>query len=334
MKVYENYQLKDRNTFHVDVIAKEFVLLESKDDVKQIDWNKKNYLLGKGASTLFTDDFDGIVASFVDKPYAIEKISDDEVYVTVFAGNSWIQFVDDMIDQEFWGVENLISIPGSIGAAPVQNIGAYGVDLRDVMVELSAFDKQTRKMVTMDSKTANLGYRSSLFKDDEPGRYVIIDVTFKLSRIEKPKYNYTSVNKELELQGIKTPTSKQVAEIIKKVRTSKLPDPNMLGNNGSFFKNPVVSEQKLKDLKSKYPEIVSFDAEDGKKKIPAGWLIESAGWKGRRDGNVGVYDKHALVLVNYGNATGKEVWDFSQKIIEDIKDKFGVELVCEGEILH
>lgn len=332
MKTYQNYSLKDRNTFNLDVKAKEFVLIESPDDFSQIDLSGEHYVLGTGAATLFTKDYDGLIVSLASDEIKYEE-DGNEVYATVPAGNEWPDFVDDAVSKNYWGVENLVSIPGSMGAAPVQNIGAYGLEFENIFMTLEAFDTKTGQIVTMGPEQCAFEYRSSIFKNQEIGRYIIISIDIRLHRDEeKVLPGYESLSDYLKDHNISKPKTRDIYNAVAAVRKSKLPDPKDLGNNGSFFKNPVVSSDVCEKLLVEYPDMPYWELKSGFK-LSAGWLIEQTGWKGKRVGDVGVYEKHALILVNYGKGTGQDLFALQEKIKFDVLEKFGVELEPEVNIL-
>ncbi len=261
------------------------------------------------------------------------KEDDDFVYIRAGGGENWHQFVLFCIENNYAGIENLSLIPGNVGASPMQNIGAYGVEIKDVFHELDAWHLQDEAMITFSLEDCKFGYRESVFKNIYKGQFVIISVTLRLRK--KPVINttYGAINQELERSGITNPTIKDVSDAVIRIRSSKLPDPDKLGNAGSFFKNPSVAVEKFDELKSQFPEIVGFKNPDGTIKLAAGWLIEQCGWKGFRKGDAGCHAHQALVLVNYGNATGREILDLSSEILESVHKRFDVTLEREVNII-
>jgi UDP-N-acetylmuramate dehydrogenase len=255
------------------------------------------------------------------------KETEDDVWIRVNSGEYWPIFVDEMVEKGYGGVENLCLIPGKVGAAPVQNIGAYGVEVKDVVESVEVFDMDTGEIKTILNKDCDFGYRSSVFKKKEKNRYFILNVTFRLAKRPKLKLDYAPLKEVFEDK--EQITVKEISEAIKEIRNAKLPDPDHLNNAGSFFKNPAVSKEKANELKKLYPDMPFFLQPNGKVKLAAGWMIEQCGWKGKREGDVGVYEKQALILVNYGQAGGKEILRFSQKINNSVRKKFGINLKRE-----
>jgi UDP-N-acetylmuramate dehydrogenase len=281
---------------------------------------------------LFTQDFDGIFVR--NRILGIEEVvrSENEVVVSAGAGENWHQFVQHCVSLGYGGLENLSLIPGCVGASPMQNIGAYGVEIKDVFEYLDAVEIATGNMKRFFAEDCAFGYRESVFKRQLKNEYIICSVAFRLSLNPKVNTSYGVIEAELERMSVINPSIKDVSQAVINIRKSKLPDPTVLGNAGSFFKNPVVPEAILDQIRSTYEKVPSYPAGEGTVKLAAGWLIEQAGWKGKRVGAVGVHELQALVLVNYGGGTGKEVYDLSQEIIEDIQQKFGVSLEREVNI--
>lgn len=331
MQHHTDYSLEDRNTFGLKVKAKEFILIEDGDDLSKIDLGDNYYILGEGAATLFTKDFDGLIISLAPGS-AVYDMSGEDMLITVPAGNSWIDLVDETMMKRYYGLQNLALIPGSVGSAVVQNIGAYGVELESLFVSLEAYDTQAGKVITLGPDECGFRYRGSIFKHEEAGRYIILCVKLKLTTRTEVVASYKSLANYLEEKGISSPTPEDVYNSVIEIRRGKLPDPSELGNNGSFFKNPVVSKEKHEELLKKHSDMPSWEVDDGIK-LSAGWLIEQAGWKGYREGDVGVYENHALILVNYGEGTGEQLRGLSVKIKDDVKKKFGVELVEEVNVI-
>jgi UDP-N-acetylmuramate dehydrogenase len=343
MKIERDYNLSGLNTFGVDASAKFFVEVEHETDIVELfsmpefKQNKKIFL-GGGSNVLFTKDFDGIVVlnklkgmapTEVGVPTGVGK---DDVYIRAMGGEIWHDMVVFAVNHGYWGIENLALVPGTVGATPLQNIGAYGAELKDTLFNVEAFDIETGVKKIFNKEECELGYRDSVFKNKLKGKYFISAVTLKLSKTPKPNISYKVLKEYLEKNNIEVKNPKEISDAVVSIRKSKLPDPKIIGNAGSFFKNIFVDSVKFEELKSKYPEIPSFE-EDGTIKIPAGWIIEQCGWKGYREGNAGVYEKQALVLVNYGGATGLEVVNLANKIIASVRDKFGLDLAPEVNII-
>ncbi len=339
MKIYENYPLKDLTTFHINAIAKHYVEFTTVDELKEILSSppvkgNKFIILGGGSNVLFSGDYNGFV--LCNKITGIETVSatGENIFIKFGAGEKWHDVVMYCVNHNYGGIENLSLIPGTVGAGPIQNIGAYGVELKDVLTEVSALDVKTLEIRKISNAECKFGYRESIFKSSEKGAYIILSVTIRLTKDpQKVNVTYGSLRKEIETMGITSPTIKDVSDTVIKIRTSKLPDPLKIGNAGSFFKNPAIPDSSFTKLKSEYPGIVSFPSADGMTKLAAGWLIEQCGWKGKRFGDAGVHIEQALVLVNYGNATGKEIYNLSERIIESVNGKFGVRLEREVNII-
>ncbi len=337
MKVFENCSLKKFNTFGIDAIARYFLEIDSVATMQEFLHDKKlcnvpRLILGGGSNILFTKDFDGVVLR--DTIKGIELLREDEAfyYVKAGAGVVWHQFVMHCVKNNYAGVENLSLIPGTVGAAPIQNIGAYGVEQREVFYELEAIDLADNKAVVISKKDCAFGYRDSIFKRGAKGRYLITSVTYRLLKTPRFNTSYGAINQEIEKMGAKEVSIAAISQAVCNIRRSKLPDPEKLGNAGSFFKNPVVAIEIYESLKKDFPNITSFKDPLGMK-LAAGWLIEQCGWKGKQVGNTGVHKDQALVLVNYGNARGEEVYELSEQILRSVKEKFGVELEREVVIV-
>ena len=328
--------LKKETTFGINAIADTYISIDTVQEAKDffsIPSAQPYYILGGGSNILITKDVKGIIVQNKIRGKSTQLIDDETIHVTAGAGENWNEFVLYCIDNGWGGLENLSLIPGNVGATPMQNIGAYGVEIKDVFVSLNALDIATNKILTFDNATCNFGYRESIFKNSHKNKFFIIDVTFKLTRKNyKISANYGAIQSELQKNNIQHPTIKQVSNAVIAIRSSKLPDPKVLGNAGSFFKNPVIQIPLANAIKSEYPDLVEYPIDATQTKLAAGWLIEKAGWKGYREGDAGVHALQALVLVNYGNATGNEILNLSQRIIADVKLKFGVELEREVNI--
>lgn len=339
MLIKENVSLKPYNTFGVEAIAKYFAVASNQDEVREIlNWTKENnekiLLLSGGSNMLIVNDWDGLALKIEMHGIEIVESNEDEAIVKVNSAEVWNDFVQWCIERDLGGLENLSLIPGRAGTAPIQNIGAYGVEIKDTMTELTALEIATGQLRTFTNEQCKFGYRDSVFKNELKGQYLILDVSFKLTKKNhKLHTEYGAIRNELAQMGIENPTIKDVAQAVIKIRQSKLPDPKKIGNSGSFFKNPVIDQKLFDELKLKFPEIVGYPSGDDKVKVAAGWLIENAGWKGKRFEDAGVHKDQALVLVNYGNATGKEIYDLSEKIIQDIFEKYNIHLEREVNVI-
>jgi UDP-N-acetylmuramate dehydrogenase len=333
--IQTNINLKEYNTFGISVKAEMFAVFSSIEELKQIlsfRNNKKLLVLGGGSNLLLTKDFDGLVIKNEIKRFEVIEETASEVIVESGAGENWHEFVLNCIDKGFGGIENLSLIPGSVGASPMQNIGAYGVEIKDVFESLSAYHIASGEIHYFDKKKCEFGYRESIFKNKVKGEYIILTVTFRLTKNPTINSSYGAINEQLKVMGIENPTIQELSAAVIAIRQSKLPDPKIIGNAGSFFKNPTVDNVLLEQIQKNYPDIPNYPSVNGKK-LAAGWLIEKAEWKGRTFDNYGVHKLQALVLVNYGNCTGKEIFDLSSQIIQDVFDKFGVLLEREVNIL-
>ena len=283
---------------------------------------------------LLTKNIEQLVVHLNIKGISIDREDDNAVYLTVNAGENWHEFVLWAIKQGYGGIENLSLIPGKVGTCPIQNIGAYGVEVKDVITKVEAIEIETNKLVSFSNTECNFGYRNSIFKNEAKGKYIITSVCFKLSKSNhKLTTSYGAIEKELTDKQITNPTIKDISEAVIAIRQSKLPDPNEIGNSGSFFKNPVISISLFEELKNKYPTIPSYPVSEKEIKVPAGWLIEQSGFKGKRYGDYGVHEKQALVLVNYGNASGKDIFELAQKIQATIKETYKIDLEIEVNII-
>ncbi len=346
MQVQQNYPLKKYNTFGIQVYAKYFSSFSSIEELEAliIDYklqtaNRKLLILGGGSNMLFTKNYNGLVLKNALCGIHTVHEDDDHIYVKAGAGENWHQFVMHCIKNDFAGVENLSLIPGNIGASPMQNIGAYGVEVKDVFHSLEAIHIRDKRVVNFTLNDCGFGYRESVFKKKYKDQFAILNVTFRLNK--KPQYNisYGVIKKELEKLQTKELSIQAISQAVINIRSSKLPDPNVIGNAGSFFKNPEVSEHEFLELKRIHPNIVGYTMDNGNVKFAAAWLIEQCGpehgtsWKGFRRGDAGCHERQALVLVNYGNASGKEINDLSNEIKQTVKDKFDVELEREVNII-
>ena len=337
MDIIKNKSLKSYNTFGIDCNSSFFTRINTLKDLEELYQqplfkNQKKLILGGGSNILFTSNFEGLVIKNEIKGIEIIKETKDVVEVQIGAGVNWHEFVIYAVNNKWGGVENMSLIPGNCGTAPMQNIGAYGVEIKDTFISLNAYEIETGETVSFDRKKCDFGYRESVFKNDLKDQYIILDITLRLQK--KPILNtkYGDINNTLIKNNISKPTIKDVSNAVIEIRTSKLPNPKEIGNAGSFFKNPIIQQDQFKELKTKFPEIVSYPVNENQVKLAAGWLIEKAGWKGRDFGNFGVHKKQSLVLVNYNNASGKEIFDLSQDILEDVYQKFQVKLEREVNI--
>ena len=336
MQIEENISLKQFNTFGINVKAKHFAAFASADELGElltVAANESKLVLGGGSNILFTKDVDGLVLKNEMKGMELIKEDDEFVYVKAGAGENWHAFVMYCISNNWGGVENLSLIPGNVGASPMQNIGAYGVEIKDVFEELEAFHLHDKTAVTFSTADCAFGYRESVFKQQYKNQFAILNVTFRLRK--QPLFNtsYGAINAELEAMGVTTINIQAISQAVINIRSSKLPDPRQIGNAGSFFKNPTITKQRFIELKSQYPSVVGYENADGTVKLAAGWLIEQCGWKGYRKGDAGCHAKQALVLVNYGNADGAAIYNLSEEILQSVNEKFGVELEREVNIL-
>ncbi len=337
MQILENYNLKNLNTFGVEVKAKYFVEISNEIEILElfklsIFKENKKLFLGGGSNVLFTRDFVGLV--ILNKLLGIEivKESDDEVEVRSMGGVWWSDLVSFAVDRNLWGIENLALVPGTVGAAPMQNIGAYGVELKDSILSVEAFDVETGEKRIFLRDECVFGYRESVFKNILKDKYFISAVNLKLSKKENKKLEYRVLKEYLEKNNIEVKTSKDVANAVSDIRRSKLPDPKVIGNAGSFFKNVFISEEKLKEMLLVYKDIPYFN-EDGAFKIPTAWMIEQCGYKGKRVGSVGVHDKQALILVNYGGGRGEDIYKLALEIIDAVFEKFGLKITPEVNLI-
>jgi UDP-N-acetylmuramate dehydrogenase len=338
--IQENISLKKYHTFGIDVSAKYFSTFTTSAELEQLFDSKKsslgNYqmpmILGGGSNILFTKHFDGLVLKNEIKGINLIGENDDHVYVKVGAGENWHAFVLHCLGRNWAGVENLSLIPGNVGASPMQNIGAYGVEIKEVFYDLEAFSMKEKKVYTFTSNDCEFGYRDSVFKNKYKNQFIILTVTFCLNKFPKLNLSYGAIEQELQKMDVTKPDIRSVSQAVINIRNSKLPDPANIGNAGSFFKNPIITKSTFENIKNRFPGVIGFNNSDGTVKLAAGWLIEQCGWKGYRNGDAGCYPEQALVLVNYGNATGKEIYDLSEDILQSVKNKFNILLEREVNI--
>lgn len=337
MLISENVLLQPFNTFGIPANARYFASFSSAEELQQILSNPalkglSHMILGGGSNMLFTKDFDGILLKNEIKGITVIKEDDEYVYVKAGAGETWHGFVMDCIAHNRAGLENLSLIPGNVGASPMQNIGAYGVEIKDSFYELEAFHLEDFKTVTFNNADCEFGYRESVFKRKYKGQFAIISVTFRLSKHPHFNIKYGAIEEELKHMGVTELSIQAISQAVINIRSSKLPNPKEIGNAGSFFKNPTIDTATYERLKAEFPHIVAYPV-DGGYKLAAGWMIEQCGWKGFRQGDAGVHAKQALVLVNYGHASGAEIYNLSQQVLDSVHQKFGVDLEREVNII-
>ena len=333
MKIQENISLKPFTTFGIDKKAKFFTTVETLDELKVALLAAKEkqlpvFILGGGSNILLTRDIEGLVIKLEIKGIHLVKEEGDQLWVEVGAGEMWHELVLHSIAQDWAGLENLSLIPGTVGASPMQNIGAYGVEIKDVFDSLQAMHRETLEMQSFDAEACQFGYRESVFKQTFKDQFVITSVTFRLSKTPNFHLEYGAIREVLAANDIDQPSIRSISDAVIQIRQSKLPDPKEIGNAGSFFKNPTIPNAQFDALKASYPSIPGYPSAEGVK-VAAGWLIEQTGWKGKRIGEVGVHAKQALVLVNYGGGTGEEIKKLSEQIQASVYDKFGVQLQAE-----
>ncbi len=341
MVIHKDFDLTALNTFGVPAKASYYAEIENEEELLELFnslefKNNNRMFLGGGSNVLFTKDFDGMV--ILNKWDGIEVLKEDETSVTLRAmgGGVWHDLVLYAVERGYWGIENLSLIPGTVGAAPMQNIGAYGAELKDTLLRVETYEIQTGDKRVFDRRECNFGYRDSIFKNEAKGKYFISGIILKLSKLENKNIEYRALKDYFEKNKKIPETIKDISDAVIDIRQSKLPDPKVLGNAGSFFKNIFIDEEELRELQQSYPDIPNFrepaslDSGRGDQiKIPAGWLIESCGWKGKKVGHVGMHEKQALVLVNYGGATGKEIKSFAETVMDSVYTKFGLKLTPE-----
>lgn len=338
MHVRENVSLQPYNTFGLSATARYFAEVDSAENL-QILLQDPTYralprlILGGGSNVLLTGNFDGLVLRIVIPGIDVVGQDTRHVWLRVGAGVSWHELVTYTLRENYAGLENLSLIPGSVGASPMQNIGAYGVEIKDVFEELEAVDLETGTLRTVSHAECRFGYRESIFKHDWKGRYVIVSVTFRLDRVPTFHTGYGDIQKTLAEMGVTELSIQAVSEAVVRIRRSKLPDPADLGNAGSFFKNPEIPTVQFDALKARYPDLPGYPTSDTTVKVPAGWLIEQSGWKGKRLGDAGMHARQALVLVNYGGATGADLLAVARQVQDAVRAKFGIELSAEVNVV-
>ncbi|MEO5943188.1 MAG: UDP-N-acetylmuramate dehydrogenase [Ferruginibacter sp.] len=345
MNLQHNLSLKKYNSFGIDATAKYFANFKTAEELQTclsrstINHQPPTLILGGGSNILFTNDFDGLVLK--NEISEIEKVDEDEkyIYIKAGAGVGWHQFVMHCVENNYAGVENLSLIPGNVGASPMQNIGAYGVEIKDIFYSLEAYHLQDNKIVNFTLPDCNFGYRESVFKNKFKDQFAILNVTYRLNKIPVFNTSYGAIEQELEKMNVETISIRAISQAVINIRRSKLPDPAVIGNAGSFFKNPEIGKEQFSVLKSKFSAIVGYHLQNESVKLAAGWMIEQCGpqpgmsWKGYRIGDAGCHAKQALVLVNYGSASGNEIFELSEAIIASVKEKFDVSLQREVNII-
>lgn len=337
MKDFYDFNLKEHNTFGIDVKCRRFIEFESVDELLQIvnsltDADKPLLVLGGGSNMLFTADYEGTVLHSAIKGHVAVQ-TDEGIMLRCGSGEVWDDIVSLCVSNRMYGAENLSLIPGDVGASAVQNIGAYGAEAKDIILKVEAVDVQTGKMCEFTNEECEYAYRKSKFKGEWRNRFVITYVTYKLSEVFCPCLDYGNIRAELEKRNIKVPTAEQLRNVIIDIRNEKLPDPKVEGNAGSFFMNPVVPKAKYEELVARFGNVPHYSVDDNNEKIPAGWMIDQCGWKGKSLGKAGVHSRQALVLVNRGGAEGKDIVALCDAIKRDVKDKFGIDIDPEVNII-
>lgn len=338
MKLLQNHSLKNLNTFGVNARSKYFVEISSESDLVELLDDKmfqsqRKIIIGGGSNILFTKDFEGVIIKTSLSGINLAEESKKDVIVESGAGTIWDDLVAYCVEKNYGGIENLTSIPGSVGAAPIQNIGAYGQEFSDTFFSLSGYNVENNEKKIFTKDKCKFSYRSSVFKEELKNKFIITSIRLKLSKVPKANMKYKSLGDYFLKKEINNPTIEDVRKAVAEIRQSRLPDPKVIGNAGSFFKNPEISFETFNNLKSEFPDIINFPSGKEKIKIAAGWLIEKCGWKGKRIGDVGTSPDHALVICNYGKATGNEILEFAMRIKEEVTNKFGITLQEEVNIL-
>lgn len=337
MEIQHQFSLKQYNTFGIEAKASQFVAVHTADELKQVlqqNAQERKFILGGGSNMLLTQDLDALVIHIDLKGKKIIKQTDDHVWIEAQAGENWHEFVLWTLSQNYGGLENMSLIPGNVGTTPVQNIGAYGTEIKDTMVSCQAMKIDNQTLRDFSNADCHFGYRESIFKQEAKDQYIILSVVFQLTK-QHHKINtaYGDIQSELTKKGIEHPTIQDVSNAVIAIRQSKLPDPKELGNSGSFFKNPILLKSDFEPIHKRFPEMKYYEVSPTEVKVPAGWLIEQAGFKGKRFGDAGVHKNQALVLVNYGNATGQQILELSQNIQETIFNTFGIRIEAEVNVI-
>ncbi|MEN8964963.1 MAG: UDP-N-acetylmuramate dehydrogenase [Polaribacter sp.] len=335
MNTQQNISLKNYNTFGISVNAKRFVSINSYYDLQQLLKVEKDlFLISGGSNMLLTKDIEKLVVHIDIKGISIDREDDNFVYITVNAGENWHDFVRFCIAENYGGIENLSLIPGNVGTCPIQNIGAYGVEVKDTITKVEAIEIETSKRLTFSNEDCQFGYRNSIFKNDLKGKVILTAVSFKLTKKNHQlNTSYGAIETELASKNISKPSLKNISDAVIAIRKSKLPDPKEIGNSGSFFKNPVISKTQFLELQKEHPSVPSYAVSETEIKVPAGWLVEQSGFKGKRFGDAGVHKKQALVLVNYGTASGSEIYQLAKKIQQTVLEKFKISLEIEVNVI-
>jgi UDP-N-acetylmuramate dehydrogenase len=337
MQIQHNFSLKNYNTFGIEAKAKQFIAVHNLNELQTILENHKadkKFILGGGSNMLLTQDIDALVIHVDLKGKKIIKEDENFVWVESQAGETWHEFVLWTIDQNFGGLENMSLIPGNVGTTPVQNIGAYGTEIKDTFVSCDAMNIKTQEIKTFTNEECKFGYRESIFKQEVKNQYIITSVVFKLTKSNhKINIDYGDIKAELAKNNVEIPTIKDVSNAVIAIRNTKLPNPKELGNSGSFFKNPVISKEDFLKVQQKFPEVKHFEVSPNEVKVPAGWLIENAGLKGYRKDDAGVHKNQALVLVNYGNASGQDILNLSKYVQKTVFDKYGIAIEAEVNVI-
>ena len=335
MKIQENISLKKYNTFGIAVNAKRFISVTSVYELQQLLKVEKDiFLLSGGSNMLLTKELDQLVVYIDIKGISIDNEDENAVYLTINAGEDWHEFILWCISNNYGGLENLSLIPGNVGTCPIQNIGAYGVEVKDTITKVEGLVLETRKLVSFSNEDCKFGYRNSIFKNSHKAKIIITSVGFKLTKKNhKLNTSYGAIETELSSKNILKPSLKNISDAVIKIRKSKLPDPKEIGNSGSFFKNPVISKKQFLELQKAHANMPNYMVSENEIKVPAGWLVEQSGFKGKRFGDAGVHEKQALVLVNYGNASGQDILKLAKKIQKTVVTKFGISLEIEVNII-
>lgn len=335
MKIQQNISLKEYNTFGIAANAKRFISVSSVYELQQLlKTEKEVFLLSGGSNMLLTKDIDMLVVHLNITGVSIDTEDDKHVYLTVNAGEDWHEFVLWCIANDYGGIENLSLIPGNVGTCPIQNIGAYGVEVKDTITKVEGLEVATGKLVSFSNEDCKFGYRNSIFKNTHKGKIVLTSVGFKLTKKDHQlNTSYGAIETELASRKVIKPTLKDVSDAVIAIRKSKLPDPKEIGNSGSFFKNPVISKKQFLEIQKVHANMPNYIVSENEIKIPAGWLVEQSGFKGKRFGDAGVHEKQALVLVNYGNASGQDILKLAKKIQKTVVTKFGISLEIEVNII-
>lgn len=332
MQIQHNVSLKSNTSFGIEVLAEDFIELTNTNLLPELSKIAGRKIIGGGSNVLCTQNIKGLLIANRLKGIKLLSESEELVLIEVASGELWHDFVLYAIDKNLNGIENLALIPGTVGAAPIQNIGAYGVEVKDTIQSVTYWSWEDEAFHTLSNAACRFAYRDSIFKNELKDRFFITSVQFRLNKNAQLNTSYGAIEEELKALNIDRPSAKDVAQAVINIRSSKLPNPKEIGNAGSFFKNPTISVQQYLDLKKEHPAIPSYPVSDTLVKVPAGWLIEQCGWKGYRKDDYGVHARQALVLVNYGNATGEQIWSLSGEIVASVQEKFGIELEREVQV--